>query len=826
MKQTRPATRYNLKSVSLVLCLTVITLFLTVDCTSSPSKNDREERMEKAVPVWAKGREKEMNLTLGFRGVFSIEEKREVSLRIAASTLYRVYLNGAFLGSGPARAGHGFFRVDSYDLSQKVTEGKNIVAIEVAGYNVNSFYTIDQPSFLQAEVALNGHVLLATGNNADFEAFVIKERVRKVERYSFQRPFTEYYRLQEGYDKWRTSEVSMVEKTTLAEYPAVFLLPRHLLLPDFSIVTPVAVYAKGKIQFSKPKDYIKDRSLVNINEKLKGYREEELEVSPSQRIQEMATASKEVLNDSVVPVPPLTMRKDDFYILDFGINQTGFIGAKVRCQTPSTLWFHFDEMLTGEDVASKKRMSGVNNQVVYELQPGEYDLETFEAYTLKFLKIMVTEGICTVETPYLREFAYPDHPKASFSCSNAKLNAIYDAAKQTFRQNAVDIFMDCPSRERAGWLCDSYFTAIMEKEFTGYSKIAYNFYENYALPEKFEALPQGMIPMCYPADHYDGVFIPNWSLWFIVQVDDYAKRGGDPLLVARLKDRIEGLLDYFEPFENEDGVLEKLQSWIFVEWSKANSWVQDVNYPTNMLYSAALAGAASLYGNPEWREKSERIRQQILQQSFNGTFFADNAVRENGILKVTSNMSEACQYYAFFFNIATPETHPELWKKLTEDFGPLRDEAHTFPEVAVANAFIGNYLRMDILSRYDRQAQLLSEIEDYFYYMAEKTGTLWENVHSQASCNHGFASYIGHLLYRDVLGISHIDYLKKEIVIRFSDIGLKHCQGSIPIGDEAVSLKWVRSDNRIRYHLEKPAHFRVKIINNSSADQCLPDTAL
>ena len=32
-------------------------------------------------------------------------------------------------------------------------------------------------------------------------------------------------------------------------------------------------------------------------------------------------------------------------------------------------------------------------------------------------------------------------------------------------------------------------------------------------------------------------------------------------------------------------------------------------------------------------------------------------------------------------------------------------------------------------------------ILDYFGYMADRTGTLWEYVGIDASCNHGFASY-------------------------------------------------------------------------------------
>jgi alpha-L-rhamnosidase len=773
--------------------------------------------MKKALPVWAEGRQTEMNLTLGFRGVFQVKKSQKFSLKITASTLYRVFLNGEFLGYGPARAGHGYYRVDDYDLSQKVRKGENIVAVEVAGYNINTFYTLDQPSFLQAEVLSGGQVVLATGNNTDFEAFQVKERLQKVERYSYQRPFTEYYRVANEYDKWRTSSIAPVEPLKLSVFPAVKLLERHVLIPDFAVVRPVSIFASGTIDLQKPEKYKKDRSLVNISDQLKGYKESELEIIPSLTIQEFANKTQDT---TATPFAgkSIQLAEKQFCTLNMGVNLSGFIGAKVSCTEPTTLYFYFDEILTDGDVKAKKHMGGTNNYVVYELAPGDYRLESFESYTFKYLKMIALKGSGTIQDVYLREYAYPREPKSSFWCSNPRLNDIYNAAWQTFRQNTVDIFMDCPSRERAGWLCDSYFTAIMEKEFTGRSAVAHNFYENFALPESFAHLPEGMLPMCYPSDHYNGSFIPNWALWFIIQIDDYARRGGDPALVAQLKPRIEKLLKYFEKFENQDGLLEKLDGWVFVEWSKANDLVQDVNYPSNMLYSAALSSAARLYQNESWLKKSALIKHTIQKQSFNGTFFVDNAVRgKDGKLQVTKNTTEVCQYYAFFFNVATPDTYPDLWKKLTTEFGPNRNDKTTWPDVYKANAFIGNYLRLDILSGYGLQNQLLNEIQDYFYNMARITGTLWENMETQASCNHGFASYLGHVLYRDILGISKIDYIRKEVTIRFTDINLNECSGTIPVADETVELKWKRSGNLIRYSAKVPEGYKLQTENLSSS---------
>ena len=37
---------------------------------------------------------------------------------------------------------------------------------------------------------------------------------------------------------------------------------------------------------------------------------------------------------------------------------------------------------------------------------------------------------------------------------------------------------------------------------------------------------------------------------------------------------------------------------------------------------------------------------------------------------------------------------------------------------------------------------MLEDIRGFFLPMAEKTGTLWENMTPTASCNHGFASHV------------------------------------------------------------------------------------
>jgi alpha-L-rhamnosidase len=264
--------------------------------------------------------------------------------------------------------------------------------------------------------------------------------------------------------------------------------------------------------------------------------------------------------------------------------------------------------------------------------------------------------------------------------------------------------------------------------------------------------------------------------------------------------------------------LEKLDSWVFVEWSAANDFVQDVNYPTNMLYAAALAAAGRLYAVNEWTREAGAIHRKIREHSNDRLFFSDRAVRTDGRLEVQDDVTEVCQYFAFYFGTATPQTHVRLWHELLHRFGPQRQDKNLYPDVHQANAFIGNYLRLELLSSYGQIDQLAREMKQYFVYMAEKTGTLWENVNATASCNHGFASHVVHVLYRDILGVYNIDPRTRIVELRFSVLSLEACEGQIPVGDDVVRLAWRKENGKMMYNLTLPVGYSYHLTNSSEME--------
>lgn len=71
---------------------------------------------------------------------------------------------------------------------------------------MNSFYSLMQSGFIEAELVSDGAAAAVTdeaGENA-FELYELCERIRRVQRYSYQRPFAEAYRLTEDFCGWRT----------------------------------------------------------------------------------------------------------------------------------------------------------------------------------------------------------------------------------------------------------------------------------------------------------------------------------------------------------------------------------------------------------------------------------------------------------------------------------------------------------------------------------------------------------------------------------------------------------------------------------------------
>ena len=707
---------------------------------------------EQACPVWLLGREKEMNLWISLRAIAAGAKK--TVLRLTGSCAYDVRVNGEFIAFGPARCAHGFYRVDEIDLSERISEN-TVIAVNVAGYNADSFYHLDQPSFVCAELIEDGKITAATGAEG-FLCRVMTEHEQKAERYSGQRTFCEVYQMSPLISKWeKAREINMRDYAIAMLSPVedkVFI-PRgssynvYDKIPAEEIVSHSDFILEDyKSRLRHPAYIVPRGSDTGASKKSFSLGEVETDIFLQARNIEVCNLKK----TSEAPSAQ-TLRMGEAVTYRMPCNTTGKIDFSVACDEDTEILITFDEFLGENGLIHYRRLYTVN-AAMWKLKGGRYRLSTFEPYTLGVITFHVVKGRAILSDVGMLYFG-AENTKRNYQGDDETLNRIFRAAVETYRQNTFTIYMDCPSRERAGWLCDSFFTSRVEKTLTGKSEVERCFLENFFLPDRFENLPEGMFPMCYPADFYNGNFIPNWAMFLVLELEEYLERTGDEEFIRNAKDKIYALMNYFKKFENADGLLEKLEKWVFVEWSESNKLTQDINFPTNMLYVKTLRAVATLYNDTECEEKADRLKQIINEKSFTEKgFYCDNAVYgEDGVARLSGKCTETCQYYAFFCGIATPEEKPELWQRMLHDFGPERIVPNKWPEftpeakwkeIYPSNAFIGNYLRLELLYLYGEHEKLIQNIKGFFTKMADLTGTLWENDSTTASCNHGFASHV------------------------------------------------------------------------------------
>ena len=733
--------------------------------------------------IWIDLPEGEMNVAAGFRLALDLPSSGAL-ISIAAADSYRLWIDGRLAAHGPARTAHGHARVDEIAIPS-CSKASRCLFVEVHSANVPAFDAIRQPPFFAAEVVASDGRILA--ESSDFEAWRDGTLIQRVRRYSFQRGFMESRRLAadpsaffsggEAPDGWQRAVARPVPLPKLlprgVPYPALdfhdagALVSRFSIEPDFTALPPprreVSLVGIDGFMGFRPDEWEDDSALDAA--RLVGA----ADIAAAESQSAPNDVAPEVLGEAAAPAigsvdatgrsggdPPPDGHELAGNVYDFGRTLTGFFSLRVETAAPSgaTILLVYDETAAPEGARFPVNpLRGSWTRVLkWRLASGRYDLLSFQPVSARVAAVVLLEGEAAIERLGIVDYENPDASRVSLPATgDADLDAIVAAARATFAQNAVDMLTDCPSRERAAYPCDNFFAARAEALFTGRSVIERATHENYTLSPQSPYLPEGMIPMCYPSDHIDGLFIPTFAMWWILALAEYRKRTGDEALITLARPKLEGLLAWFERYIGKDGLLEDLPGWVFVEWSACNDKdrICGANFPSNFLYASMLEAMAGLLGRPELAAQGAAVRDKAATLAWNGEWFEDNAVRDaEGVLRRRGHVSETGQYYAFWFGSASPETHGALWECLCTEFGPSRDIAKTYPDIPASNAILGAYLRLELLVRYGCGRQCLDECKRLFLPMARKTGTLWENLSPNSSLNHGFAASAAWLIHK------------------------------------------------------------------------------
>ena len=458
----------------------------------------------------------------------------------------------------------------------------------------------------------------------------------------------------------------------------------------------------------------------------------------------------------------------------------------------------------------------------FELEPGEYDLMSMEPKLCKYVKVVArTNGKVVFTHPELLNDTYPDEGNNTFRCSDGDINNIYEAAKRTLRLNTLDIFMDCPERERGGWLCDSYFSGYAAWQLFGDHRVEKDFMENFFLTDG-NVYRDGFFPEVYPGVHADEADpgIESWSFWLLAELYSYVKRSGDQKFAERHYRRIETFLNGVETHLGESGLFEHFNI-LFVDWSLSNHKIclEPISMPVNCLIVRAYEMMGELYQNRKWTDLAATVRKRIekvwdeagtgsdgysytVKMEKDGMEAADNSAEnsaENRNVKFTDNGVRTESGIALELWSGFHKEDKRFIRAFLNEMGPCPKERPN-PNVGGANLFIGLMIRFEVLARMDQTEQLFQEMKSvYLPQLKEGQGTLFEGIQERKGC-HGFNGMAGALIADQLLGLGSPDQENKTVIISPHPGNCKWAYGKKKCQDGEISLRWTA--DHMEYTLE------------------------
>lgn len=708
------------------------------------------------ITVWGVAEEKQ-NVELCF--CCKIEKREAVVLELVAKDIYNLFINGRFAAYGPARTAKGYSRLERIELDAYLTEEENIISVYVQSNNASSLYITKEEPLFGACIWADGQKIAGT---EDFKCYWMTDKLSKVERMSCQRGFLEIYDMKQDRESGREyirenreSGEGSREHMGVERFPQ--LQTKRVQTPQLlergvsyarneeqtaELVKQCRVYRNHDLTWEN--DFTR---LLDSGKKLGSYARKECDCVLSKELLAFCfeDAAKEKESQAVCLDDVAKEGGLQSSLYRFSKSYCGKLKIKIKVLDRTNLWLTYDDVLVEGNIKFNREQ--IIHGMKWTLQEGEYTLYSQEIYSAKYVQVILdgeaeitSVSMICIENPDTEAFIPPDMDK--------ELQIIVRAAQNTFKHNAYDIFTDTPSRERAGWLCDSYFMGKAEQFFTGKNIVEKNFLENYLLYKNEVFRHKGIMPMCYPAEVRDEEdYIPAWVLWYVLELEDYLERTGDTVFLEQHRERIQDILEFFGGYENEYGLLENLEGWVFLEWSEASDYTEGVNFPYNMLYADMLRAAGKLLREESLIQKSEALKHTICNMSYNGKVFIDNAIRTDGRLELTEHVSELCQTFAMFFQVGCTT------QDFQEDFKHHFQNMENGKEIAPAAMFIGEILRLMVLFEMEEYELLLEECKERFLAMAEKTGTIWEFFEQTASCNHGFGAIVGKLICESVMAL-------------------------------------------------------------------------
>ncbi len=277
-----------------------------------------------------------------------------------------------------------------------------------------------------------------------------------------------------------------------------------------------------------------------------------------------------------VHYPVKITKSKNGYIYDFVVNAAGLCELKLKGSAGQEVTLRYGEILReGELDMTNISYHSLTQTDKYILsgKGTETFMPHFTYHGFRFVEVGgISEEQATPELLTFYEMSSSFARSGDFSCDNAPINALFDAAIQSDRANFLYLPTDCPHREKNGWTGDAALSADQFLTYFDCSRSLEEWLRNIFKAQNQEGAIPGIVPT------YDWGFAwgngPAWdNVMFELPYRIWQHTGRTDIIHEGLPFMVK-YLHYMETKRDEKGLLHYgLGDWCHVQRVKDSSYL-------------------------------------------------------------------------------------------------------------------------------------------------------------------------------------------------------------------------------------------------------------
>ena len=556
--------------------------------------------------IWSPGRVKHPFQAAYFRSSFCVHGKATRGIvKCAADSRYRLWVNGEYIGFGPARGSPSRPYFDRHKIDLR--SGRNTVALLVLHYTepLPIFAPVRGGVICQVESESGGKILAATGAHwrcLDSEAYSALPGLLFPECWDA--------RLEpEGWQETGFDDAGWVNAVGVGDEllcPPNELQPRPIPLIREMRIVPSRILTSGSCPAASGNG-------AHLADELAG-----LDLSPTGN----AAVTPVLLPHMPWPAKGFGVRLDRgrafAAVLDFGAETLAFPEISVEGPPGILVDFGYSECLDNNRVAT--RWQGLRQSERIVLRDGLTKHRFNQPRGFRYMLLRMTNRTDSPAAVRIRDVSaheaiYPCDFRGSFSCSDSLLNDIYETSLRTLNLCMEDAFTDCPWRERSQYIGDFQIESLATYYSQGVCALADKAVAEFAQGSTRE----GWVPAIFPARN--PINVPTWGMRLPIIFWEHYLFSGNAEMLARSYPAVRRQMRWLSQYARKNGLLEKLPGWAFVDWTpldaqNANDAVIQGWYLQALETSAMIAGAVGERADAAVYASTARRLRRTLAEAF------------------------------------------------------------------------------------------------------------------------------------------------------------------------------------------------------------------